>query len=155
MFEYNIAILVVGMVISGICGRLGGAGKSGVWYDRILDTKWRDIGCSALIIVVLLLLYGWQPSLWWCYIAVFGLSWAAFSTYLDSIFGYDNLWASGALVGLAAFPAYWLGVPVWFILLRCAILCVVWGCLNKFLPEKVFIWRRDVVEEFSRYFIAL
>jgi hypothetical protein len=140
-------IVAIGMVISGILGRMGGA--------KGYDTKYRDIGCSIIIVLNIVLIYGWQASLWWCYIAVFGLSWAAFSTYLDSIFGYDNLWASGALVGLAAFPAYWLGVPWWFIGLRAVILCLVWGSLNKWLPERVLWWRRDVVEEFSRYAISL
>ena len=90
------------MCLSGLLGRLGGAGKEGNWYDGILGSAWRDIGCSLIIVGVLIILYGWQPSLWWAYLAVFGLSWAAFSTYLDSVFGYDNFWASGLLVGLAA-----------------------------------------------------
>ena len=146
---------IVLIFLSGVLGRMGGAGKEGNWYDRLLDTKWRDIGCSLIIVGVLLLLCGWHPSKWWAYLAVFGLSWCAFSTYWDTIFGYDNLWFSGLMVGLALFPAYWLGVPWYVLLIRTVVLCLVWGCLNKFLPNRVFLWRRDVAEEFCRYAISL
>ena len=147
----KIAIIIVCMVISGICGRLGGAGKAGNWYDRILDTKWRDICCSLIIVGVLLLYCGWQPAFWWAYLALFILNFMSFTTYWDWMFkGVDNLAFSGLMVGLALFPAIWLGVPIWFIILRAIILCIAWGSLNKWLPDRVFLWRRDVTEEFCR-----
>jgi hypothetical protein len=134
-------------ILSGILGRMGGA--------HGYDTKFRDVGCSAIVVGGCVVLFGWHPAQWWAYVAIFALTWAAMTTYLDSIFGYDNLWASGALVGAAAFPAIWVGVPWWIIVARVVVLCVIWGCLNKFLPEKVLCWRRDVAEEFSRYFFSL
>jgi hypothetical protein len=152
---YIIAIIMPLMALSGLFGRMGGAGKEGNWYDGLLDTKWRDCCCSLIIVGVLLLLCGWQPSKWWAYLAVFGLSWCAFSTYWDWLFRYDELFFSGFMVGLALFPAIWLGVPIWFIVIRSIVLCFAWGCLNKFLPNRVFLWRRDVAEEFCRYAISL
>jgi hypothetical protein len=145
------------MFLSGVAGRLGGAGKKGNWYDGILHTLWRDIGCSLIIVLCLVVFCGWQPALWWAYLAVFGLSWAAFSTYWDWLFdNIDNFWFSGFVVGLALFPAIWLGVPVWFIILRAVILCVAWGSLNKWLPQRgLLCWNRGVTEEFCRYAISL
>jgi hypothetical protein len=132
---------------------MGGAGKSGQWYDRILDTKWRDIGCSLIVVIACWIMFGWHPLV---YLAVFGLHWAAFSTYWDTIFGYDNMWFSGFMVGMALTPILFVNVDLWpIVALRTGILFVVWGCLNRYLPKRVFIWRRDVAEEYSRYFMSL
>ncbi len=142
-------------ILSGILGRAGGAGKAGNWYDFLLDTKWRDIGCSLIIVVVCWMFFGWHT---WQYGLVFLLSWGAFSTYWDELFGgEDNLWFSGFMVGLALTPILWINVGLWpIVALRTGILTVAWGCLNKYLPQEGFLcWRRDVVEEFSRYTISL
>jgi hypothetical protein len=142
-------------LLSGILGRLGGAGKAGNWYDKILDTKWRDIGCSLVFCGACWLFLGWHPVV---YAVVFALHWAAFSTYWDRLFkGTDNLWFSGFVVGAASLPLLFINVDLWPILaLRMGILTVVWGCLNRYLPLKgIWIWRRDIVEEFSRYFVSL
>lgn len=48
---YALGVLVVA-VLCGVCWRMGGAGKSGQWYEDALDTKWRDIG-SALCMLAL------------------------------------------------------------------------------------------------------
>ena len=140
-------------LLSGLFGRMGGAGKEGNWYDWMLDTKWRDVGCSLIVAFVCWLFIGWHP---WVLLAVFGLHWAAFSTYWDTVFGYDNLWFSGAIVGLACFPIIFVDKHLWlFVLCRIIILTVVWGCLNKYLPKKVFIWDRAVAEEYLRYTASL
>jgi hypothetical protein len=87
---------------------------------------------------------------------IFGLHWLMFSTYFDWIFGFDNLFFSGFMVGLALTPILFMNVDLWpIVALRTGILTAVWGLLNKYLPQRVFIWRRDVFEEFSRYAIAL
>jgi hypothetical protein len=61
------------------------------------------------------------------------------------------------MVGLAAFPLCFIDpMFCWIVPLRAVFLMVVWGCLNKYIPQKgIWIWRRDVVEEFSRYFVSL
>lgn len=146
--------IVLLSLLSGTFGRMGGASKEGNWYDFLLDTKWRDIGCSLILIVALTLMYGWHP---WQYALVFGLTWASFTTYWDSVFGYDNLWFSGFCVGLAMLPVIFIDINLfWFVMGRAVVLCVVWGCLNEFLPQDgVLCWRRDVVEEFTRYAVSL
>jgi len=141
-------------LLSGLLGRMGGAGKSGQWYENILDTKWRDIGCSIVAIVTLSLFVPFNISFWWLYLIILVCIGGAFSTYWDKLFGYDNMWFSGFVVGLAMIPAVFINYsPLLIILLilRPVFLCIVWGCLNKYLPKKVFIWNRAVAEEFLRY----
>jgi len=142
--------------LSGVLGRMGGAGKSGQWYDKLLNTKWRDVGCSIIAIVALWLLFGVQRSAWWVYLIIFGLHWGAFSTYWDWMYkNWDNFWFSGFMVGVSMFPAMILFPWLWWVfVVRAVILAMLWGCFNKFLPEKVWLWRRDVAEEFLRYAVS-
>ena len=143
-------------LLSGLFGRMGGAGKHGSWYDRVLDTKWRDVGCSAILIISTVHYYGWVSSLWWAYLLTFLLTWAAFCTYWDKVFGYDNFFFAGAMVGVAALPlVYVYPEHANIFLARVGVLAVVWELLNKKLPDRVLCWDRDIVEEFCRYFIAL
>lgn len=135
---------------------MGGAGKHGHWYDWMLDTKWRDIGCSILLIVAAIVVFGWHHEAWFAYLLSFGLTWAAFCTYWDKLFGYDCFWFSGLVVGMAGLPLMWVSGDLWWVwVLRMPLLAIVWELLNKKLPQKVFIWGRDVVEEFVRYFVSL
>ena len=141
------------LLLSGVFGRCGGAAKSGKWYDFMITSITRDLGCSIIFILTCWMYLGWHP---WIYLIVFGLTWAAFSTYWDFLFGYDNMCFSGFIVGLASLPLLFINVDLWPILaLRIGILAVVWHCLNKYLPKKVFFWNRDVAEEFTRYFVSL
>ena len=141
-------ILLFLAFMSGVFGRMGGSDK--------YDTKWRDVCCSLIAVLGCVLFFGWNTAFWWVYLLIFTLHWAAFTTYYDVIFGYDNLWFSGFMVGIAIFPMAIIDKSFWpVIIARGLILCVIWGCLNKFLPEKVLCWRRDVAEEFSRYFVSL
>lgn len=146
-------IYVLLSLLSGLFGRMGGAGKHGHWYDFLLHTLWRDLGCSAIVVAVLWMNFGFHPIV---YSAVFLLHWGAFSTYWDKLFGYDNMWFSGGMVGLALAPIIFIDISLWWIVLcRIIILTVAWGCLNKYLPAKVLCWKRDVAEEYSRYAISL
>lgn len=148
--------LVLIALLSGLFGRMGGAGKAGSWYDFLLDTKWRDIGCSAIVVLASIILWGWQPSLWWAYVLTFLLHWGAFATYWKDLFGKITMWFSGLVVGIAGLPLMFLAGDFWWILpVRALVLMVVWECLNRYLPEKVLIWRRDVAEEFLRYTASL
>ena len=141
-------IWVLLMFIAGVLGRMGGA--------HGYNTKWRDIGCPLVLIVAAILYSGWHADVWWAYAMVFGLSWAAFSTYWDTLFGYDNFWFSGLMVGLAGVPLIFTDISLWpLVLCRILLLTAAWGLLNKYLPPRVWIWRRDVAEEFSRYALSL
>lgn len=134
--------LTIGLVIlSGICGRLGGA--------HGYNTKWRDFGCPTCFVLVLCLWFGWHPveyALTWL------LSFGSLTTYWDELFGYDCFWFSGLVAGIAAVPLLWADPIFWWIVpVRAAVLMVGWECLNRYLPQRIWIWQRDVVEENLRY----
>lgn len=140
----KIILLLILSIACGILGRMGGSDK--------YNTRWRDIGCSLCVLIGLFILFGFNLSLWWAYLLIFGLSWAFLSTYWDGLFKFDNLWFSGFMMGMSAFPYYEndLGYVI-----RAILLALIWGSLNKYLPKKVFIWRRDVAEEFLRYSVVI
>ena len=142
-------LLIPIAIASGILGRCGGVGKP-------YNTRYRDAGCGVLVILAIGVLWGWQASFWWVYVLIFGLHWAAFSTYWDEVFGYDNFAFSGGMVGLALSPILFVDLGLWWVVaIRVVGLALIWWALNKFLPKKVFIWGRDVAEEFLRYFVSL
>jgi len=148
--------LLILSLISGLLGRMGGAAKSGKWYDFLLNTKTRDAGCSLLTVIAWISCFGLNLSFWWVYIITFGLLWATFTTYWDFLFGFDNLWFSGFVVGLAAIPLT-ITVPwmIWILIGRAFVLAVIWGLLNKYTPSKVLCWNRDVAEEYGRYAVSI
>jgi len=131
--------------LSGTLGRMGGAGgKFRSWQ--------RDWVCPWLALAALWLAVGFQIINWWAYMLAYALTGASLTTYLDSIFGEDNLYASGFLVGIAFLPLAFIGVAWWLIVWRAVMLCGIWGGLNKYLPSNgILIWRRDIAEEFLRY----
>ena len=145
----TIIALIALMILSGILGRMGGA--------KGYHTLYRDIGCSVVVVLAIIMALGLNVGLWWAYLAVFALHWASFSTYWDELFyGEDNLWFSGFAVGIAIFPICFIDPHLWWIVpARAVVLCMVWGSLNKYLPEKVLVWNRDVAEEFLRYSVSL
>lgn len=148
-------VLLALSCLSGVFGRLGGRAKDGSWYDCITHSKARDVGCALISVVAFCVVFGFQWSYWWVYLLMTGLTYASFLSYYDSLFGHDEFFFAGALVGLAILPTLIINVHLWpFILIRALVLAVSWGCLNRFLPDKVLFWRRDVAEEFLRYAIS-
>jgi hypothetical protein len=138
---------IVGLsLLAGLAGRLGGVGKP--W-----STKIRDLGVPTILTLTLILLGLRTPFLWLilAYFCQFGLVFGACTTYLDTIFGYDNFFASGAMVAAASFPISIITGHWWIFAARAILLAVIWGSLNRWLPERILFWRRDTVEEFCRY----
>jgi len=119
----NVFVILIASVVNSIFYRLGGARKPGKWYDFLCQTKTRDFGCSLVTNLVLAYILGWNL---WAFVLGFGLLFAALTTYLDSVFGYDNFYAAGLLCGLAALPWAFQGgiVPI---CLRALLLCLLWG----------------------------
>lgn len=153
---YKIILTIALAVLSGILGRMGGASKSGQWYAPILDTNWRDVGCALILLAVTILWFGWQPQNWLAYVLAGLLTFASFRTYWDWLFGYDCMWFAGLCVGVAGLPLMWVAGDSWWLFpIRIAVLSVIWGVLNRYLPQKVLFWRRDVVEENLRYMSSL
>lgn len=144
----NVLVILVLAIISGILGRMGGA--------QGYDTKYRDAGCSLVAVLAITIALGWHPSFWWVYVVIFGIHWAAFTTYWDWLFGFDNLWFSGFMVGISIFPLWFIDHSWWVLIIARGLgLAVIWGLLNKFTPSRIFIWRRDISEEFLRYSFSL
>ena len=150
----KIIITILLAILSGILGRLGGRAKDGHWYDVLTDSKARDVGCSIIAIITFCLWFGFEWKWWWVYLITFGLHWGAISLYWDILFGYNNLWFSGFVVGIALIPLVIIYNLYLLWIVRAILLAIIWGCLNKYLPKKVLIWRRDIAEEFLRYFIS-
>jgi len=86
---------------------------------------------------------------WLMILPAIALTGAALTTYLDSIFGYDNFYAHGFLIGLGAFPMFWYGSAWWIILVRAIILALFMGGLNWWV-HKYKIPKSDWIEELSR-----
>ena len=144
----KIIILFITTIISAILYRAGGMSKDDTakpkWIPKWLRKSWvRDWLCPACLLLALFLF--WRPSSllgWAMLLPYYGLSGGALSTYLDSIFGYDNFYAAGFLCGLAAFPLM-VFVPWWILVIRLVICTVGWGLWSK--------WQgNDVAEEMGR-----
>ncbi len=138
----NILILAI---LAGVLGRLGGAGKTGDCWDFARRSWVRDWLIPPLALVAL-----WRFN-WWTFLLVWGLMGAAFSTYEDVIFGYDNLWFSGFVVGLSSWPLFFVGIHWYAILLWAFVLAILWGSVERWLP-KLWFKDRTVAVEFLRYF---
>ena len=141
----QLGLVILLSIIAGIFGRMSGSG---------MNKLWRRLGVPAVTLIAFGLLCGTNlMSFWWAYLLILGLHYPALMGYWDWLFTEDNLWLSAFIVGLCFLPAIVLGIAWWLILIRAIVLAVIWGCLNVYLPQKgIWIWRRDIVEEFLRYF---
>ena len=155
----KIGYLIILSIVSGVLGRLGGRAKDGSWYDCLSHSWARDWVCPLIALISLWLMIGVVLSYWWTYLLIYGLTVSFLTTYWDWLFKEDNLLFSGFAVGLALVPAEKLNISIWLILIRAILLAVIWGCLNKYLPsagidgkKRILLWRRDIFEEFWRYF---
>ena len=111
----------IAVILSALLYRFGGMSKEEVsWVPIILRKSWiRDW-------VIPLVCYGYMLTLqhpfnllgWLLLIPTIALTGGAISTYWDKLFGKDNFYAHGFMIGLAAFPLIWAGVAWWLILIR-------------------------------------
>jgi hypothetical protein len=130
--------------ISSVLYRAGGLSKEQkYWIPVWLRHSWvRDWLCPFFCLLPLFIQH---PS--WIFIPVYGLMGAAFSTYWDKLFKFDNFWFSGFMVGLSIMPLAFCGFVWWHLLIRAFILAVAWGALCQ-------ISGNDHVEEHGRGFLA-
>ena len=149
---HKAGFIIISSILSGVFGRMGGAGAP-------FKSWMRDWVCPLIILVILWLLVGFKVYYWIAYLMVYVLTGLSLTTYYDPIFKKDNFWFAGGVCGLALFPSIFIGIPIWAILSRAGVLALIWGSLNKYLPsagiagdKRILLWRRDVVEEFIRYF---
>jgi len=140
----KILIWLLLSLISGCLYRLGGIGKP-------FNTKYRDIGCPLVLLGAVIALFGLKWTSWWVYLATFGLSWGALTTYWKKK-GEDAKWWNWALhgffVGLSTIPCMFLGISLYVLLLRTVVLSfgtMLWS-----------EWQGNVFwEEFGRGFLII
>ncbi len=135
----KLLLILLLSIACGVLGRLGGRG--GAWWG---NTKMRDLGCPLMALLSVLVL-GISAS-WWVYFFSFGLMFGALCTYWDKLFGYDNFWFHGFIIGIAYFLFIFAGIAWWIVLLRAILLAVWMGGWSKVI-------KKDTVEEFGRYAI--
>jgi len=136
--DVKLLFLLILCIFSGIAGRAGGSGR----FNRL----WRVIGVPFLAIVAVWLCFGVRMAYFWAYLLSFGLMAASVSTYWDFLFGYDEHFFHGFMIGLSLAPIAWV-TGHWLGFCLAVILSTLWmGFWSKILK-----W--DVAEEFGRYFI--
>ena len=131
----KIIILIIGIILSGIFGRMGGSDKHG--------TLWRDIGVPLCVVICCGVFFGWH----WTLIISFGLLWGSMSTYFKRK-GQPVRWWNFLIMGfafnLALLPYIW-AQGLWF----------GFGLRSLILPLAVMGWcvliGDAVLEEFGRY----
>lgn len=143
--------------ITALFYRIGGSSDAS--FPMTLLPKWmnnikiRD-GFIPLVVLFWIFKYYQLPEieLWKvivCYLISFGAMWGALSSYLDEIFGYDNFYGHGLLIGLSLLPFAYLTGDWFLIIVRAIILGIFMGGLNQ-LVNKFRIPFGDLVEEFGR-----
>jgi len=139
---------ILAMALSALLYRLGGWGDEGRkkfpnlpgW---LFDTKARDIGCSIVSFLhMMFVIHIGAP--WWAHLTSFLMMFGALTTYWDWLFGYDNYWFHGFVIGLAYFPYAIDDYHLWWIVgVRAVALAVFMGAWCA-------IFKNDVVEEGGR-----
>jgi len=134
----KILLWLIALLVSGVLYRMGGYGKP-------FNTKFRDMGCPAVSLILLFILG--ITGVWWkvgiSYFLTFGLMFGALTTYWDNIFKEDNFYAHGLMIGVAALPLMIIGVHWYSILLRAGILSGLMGLWS-------FVIKNDTLEEAGR-----
>jgi len=146
----GLMVLLILSIVGACAYRCGGAGKP-------YNTKYRDLGVPTLASLALLIL-GAIPCHFWgiaAFILFFGLLFGSLTTYWDFLFKKDCFWFSGLIVGLSGLPVALAQGKFIGCIIRMGLISGVWQLLNKLLPQKVFCWTRDIVEEFGRGFITI
>jgi len=81
---------------------------------------------------------------------MYGAMGGALTTYWDKLWGWDNFWMHGAMIGVADVLYVWVGVISWkAFIVRVMVLGAFMGFLNFFL-EKYKVKYRDYIDEGGR-----
>jgi hypothetical protein len=154
MLILKIAVWLLASVISAILYRAGGQSQdptsSPTWMPMWLRHSWcRDWLVPACSLTCLLLF--WHNAEWYklllAFIVSYGLMGGALSTYWDFLFGFDNYYAHGFMVGLSVFPFAIIGMSWWLLAAQTIIISVGMGLWSNLIDK-------DSDEEFGRGFIA-
>lgn len=138
-------MFLIGIALSSIFYRLGGTAKTGQWYEPIIDGKWRDIGCSLVVVVLLGEWFSWH----WTLALSFVLMWAALTTYWKK--SRDARWvhwlAHGFGVAVALLPTvihegFWVGFSIRAVVLPIAMMLTSEAFDNPITDE---LWRGALI----------
>jgi hypothetical protein len=144
---FTLLIAAVGAVLY----RLGGAAKTGKWYDFLCQTKTRDFGVPLCCLGALWIWDGFVLSSWWGYLLSFGATFGAMTTYWKKK-GTDAKWWNWMLVGLGislGFLPYAVSSSDWLgFLLRSGVLTLTITISSTLIGNAV-------VEELVRGFLAV
>ena len=141
-----IAILLLS-VASAMLYRMGGASETALALEWGWVPKWirnfpkkRDVGCGVVTLLAALLIGVKAP--WWTWVLAFGLHWASLSTYWDFLFGFDNHWFHGFMIGMSMLPIAFFWNPVG-LGVRALALAILMGGISKATAN-------DWIEEMGR-----
>ena len=119
-------------ILSGLVFWIGGR----KWGNKLI----RRLGCSAILILTIKILFGLTWHYWWVYLLVFGASYVLVGTYWDFL-GKDmgdwqdeTVWswiATGFGYGLVALPLVWTGISLQLIIMRTLALMVLIPFIRK------------------------
>jgi len=145
-------------IVSSIFYRAGGMSKEDKYFIPVwLRQGWvRDWLCPICTLIALIIKHPHLLFSWWTFLA-YGLLGGALTTYWDEVpfnKGQDNFWMAGFFVGLALFPLAFAGISIWYILIRAAVMGVLWGGCNRIVNNNK-VKHSDYVEEHFRGFVMV
>ena len=140
-------------LITAFLYRLGGLSKEEAQDylpfipSWMVNTKARDMGVPFVTLIWMIIKY--PHVAWWVHLLSFGIMFGMLTTYWDSLFGFDNYWFHGFMIGGAYFLyAFQTHLFLGYIL-RSVVLAVLMGAWCK-------IFSNDWVEELGRgFFIGI
>ena len=130
----TILLLLLLSVVCACCYRMGGCSpedlkKEWGWVPSWIRNfpKKRDVGCNIVTLGGAALIGITAP--WLAWLLAFGLMWASLSTYWDFLFGFDNHWFHGFVIGMSLLPVlfHW-GIILYAVPL--ALFMGLWSLLN-------------------------
>jgi len=135
---------------SAICYRMGGCSPEDLeaewgWVPGWIRAfpKKRDVGCNLLTAGAAVIVGVHGP--WWAWLLLFGLTWGALSTYWDELFGFDNHWFHGFMIGMSFLPLAFFCEPL-SLGIRCLALAILMGGYSKIVTNATW-------EELGRGFV--
>ena len=141
--------LVLFSFTSAVLYRMGGCDPVALRVEWGWVPKWirkfpkkRDVGCNLVCLAGAFIVGLRAP--WWAWVIAFGLTWASLSTYWDFMFGYDNHWFHGFMIGMSLMPIAYTLAPV--ILLIAFVLAILMGGYSKIVTNATW-------EELGRGFV--
>jgi hypothetical protein len=128
-------ISIIAGVLTATFGWAGGRGddyadKHG--YPRWMFQSWVRDWLIGPVCAIAAWLFGIHS--WWLLLMIAATG-GALSTYWDFLFGYDNFYFHGFMVGLAAFPIAIVSGHWWLFAVRCVFMAVWMGGWSALISE--------------------